>query len=135
MRPGEIVEEAARVAAADDAVQAGGVQPGAQRVGAVLGPMCPPLGSLGPGMLAAAIGICGVVPALGGPPVSISRLSTGFCAVRAITLQIRPLVRLIRPNPLKIGDFLSPVGPLALTLPGRVHGVMTGRLSGNATAN
>jgi len=80
----------------------GGVQPGAQCVGAILGSVRPTLGGLGP----------------------------GFRPIRAIALRISPFLCLIRPLPLKIRRPLGPVRPLVLALQGSVHSVMTGRVSG-----
>jgi hypothetical protein len=108
----------------------GGVQPGAQRIGAILGPVRPTLGGLDLGALGAAIRVRGVGPARGGPPVGLGCRGPGFRPIRAIALRLSPFLRLIRPLPLKIGRPLGPVRPLALTLQGRVHGVLTGRLSG-----
>jgi hypothetical protein len=108
----------------------GGIQPDPQRVGAILGPLRPTLGGLGPGTLGAAIRVRGIGPALGGPPIGLGCLGPGFRPIRAITLRISPFLRLIRPLPLKIGHPLRPGGPLALVLQGRVHGIMTRRLPG-----
>jgi hypothetical protein len=112
----------------------GGVHPGAQRVGAILGPMCPALGGLGPGALGAAIRVRRVGPALGGPPVSLSCRGSGFRQTRAIALRISPFLRLVRPKPLKISRLLSAARPFLLALQSRVRGVMTGRLSGRSRA-
>ena len=86
----------------------GGIEPGTQRVGAILGPVRPPLG---------------------GPPVGFGCLGPGFRPIRAITLRLGPFLRLIHPKPLKIRRLLGPVRPLAFALQGFVHGVMTGWLS------
>jgi hypothetical protein len=107
----------------------GGVEPGTQRVGAILGPVRSALGGLCPIALGAAICVRGVGPTLGGPPVGFGCLGPGFRPIRAIALRFSSFVRLIRPKPFKIGHLLGPVRPLAFALQGFLHGVMTGRLS------